>query len=89
MTISPSPNTKCLSAAFDTVDHDILINRLQKFVGLSGPVFDWFKTYLSGRDYFVSIGDHSSTNTSTNMWDSSRLHSGTCVVQSLYAATGK
>ena len=54
-----------LSAAFDTVDHDILINRLQKFVGLSGPVLDWFKTYLSGRDYFVSIGGHSSANTCT------------------------
>ena len=50
-----------LSAAFD---HDILINRLQKFDGLSGPVLDWFKTYLSSRDCFVSIGDHSSANTS-------------------------
>lgn len=53
-----------LSAAFDTVDHDILINRLQNCVGLSGSVLDWFRTYLSGRAFSVSLGEHSSANTS-------------------------
>ncbi|KAI2647989.1 putative RNA-directed DNA polymerase from transposon BS [Labeo rohita] len=47
-----------LSAAFDTVDHDILLNRLKEYTGLTGTVLNWFKTYLKGRKYFISLGDH-------------------------------
>ena len=53
-----------LSAAFDTVDHNILIDRLENWVGLTGPVLNWFRTYLTGREYFVALGDHSSKNIS-------------------------
>ena len=49
-----------LSAAFDTVDHKILIERLELWAGLSGPVLNWLRTYLSDREYFVALGDHSS-----------------------------
>uniref|UniRef100_A0A3B3DTS3 Reverse transcriptase domain-containing protein n=3 Tax=Oryzias melastigma TaxID=30732 RepID=A0A3B3DTS3_ORYME len=49
-----------LSAAFDTVDHAILLRRLENWVGLTGPVLNWFKTYLENRKYFVSIGNFTS-----------------------------
>ena len=49
-----------LSAAFDTVDHNLLIERLENWVGLSGPVLNWLRTYLTNREYFVALGDHSS-----------------------------
>uniref|UniRef100_A0A672SSK0 Reverse transcriptase domain-containing protein n=1 Tax=Sinocyclocheilus grahami TaxID=75366 RepID=A0A672SSK0_SINGR len=53
-----------LSAAFDTVDHNILLERLENLVGLSGMVIKWFRSYLEGRGYYVSIGEHKSKWTS-------------------------
>ena len=44
-----------LSAAFDTVDHCVLLRRLQTSCGISGAQLDWFKSYLSARSQCVSI----------------------------------
>lgn len=44
-----------LSAAFDTVNHKRLLNKLQKFYNISGPVLDWFESYLKNRDFSVKI----------------------------------
>lgn len=54
-----------LSAAFDTVDHKILIDRLGNWVGLSNCVLAWFQSYLSDGQFFVSLGDHVSETHST------------------------
>jgi len=37
------------SAVFDTNDHNILLNRLENYVGISGIALAWFKSYLSDR----------------------------------------
>ena len=44
-----------LTAAFDTVDHNILVSRLQHLVGISGSALDWFRSYLAGRTMCVSL----------------------------------
>ena len=45
-----------LSAAFDTIDHTILLDRLNVYYGLSELALGWFKSYLSGRTHSVKVG---------------------------------
>ena len=44
-----------LSAAFDTVDHNILLTFLEQYIGLEGAALDIFRSYLEGRTQCVSI----------------------------------
>ena len=44
------------SAAFDTIDHDTLLNSLSSWFGVSGVVLDWFKSYLSDCVQCIKIG---------------------------------
>ena len=45
-----------LSAAFDTIDHTILLDRLNVHYGISELALSWFKSYLSGRTHSVKVG---------------------------------
>jgi len=45
-----------LSAAFYTIDYNILCRRLQSSFGLEGPVFAWFRSYLHGRSQYIRRG---------------------------------
>ena len=43
-----------LSAAFDTVNHRILLKRLPT-IGIGGLALEWFRSYLSNRKSSVSV----------------------------------
>ena len=46
-----------LSVAFDTIDHSLLINRLEHDFGLKDNVLNWFKSYLEDITQSVKIND--------------------------------
>ena len=50
-----------LFAAFDTVDHHILLQRLEHSYGITGLVRQWFQSYLVGRRQFVRTGSSASS----------------------------
>ena len=52
-----------LSAAFDTIDHHLLLDRLNESFGVSGTAHSWLRSYLSKRHQSVRAGQSESPRT--------------------------
>ena len=78
-----------LSAAFDTIDHQILLTRLQHSFGISGPALSWFSSYLSNRTHAVTINSLQSEHTSyyAPLWRSPGFCTGPCAFHTLHPAS--
>jgi len=50
-----------LTGAFDSVDHDLLMLRLERSFGPRGVVHQWFSSYLSDRKFQVVCGGNTSS----------------------------
>ena len=50
-----------LSAAFDTVNHSILLHRLRNWFGPHGTSLDWLPSYLTSRSQAISIQNSTSS----------------------------
>ena len=60
----PSTCLSChISAAFDTISHTILLDRLETCFGITGSVLKWVESYLTNRSQFVKIGGSASQDT--------------------------
>ena len=46
-----------LKKAFDTVDHDILLDKLNRY-GFRGLINDWFSSYVKNRRQTTQVGHH-------------------------------
>ena len=51
-----------LSAAFDTINHKLLLKKLKDLYGINGYVLDWLKSYLSNRSFKVVVNKSSSSS---------------------------
>ena len=75
-----------LSAAFDTVDREILCEVLNRLFGIRENALEWMRSYLGPRGYRVSI--HGSKSKFTSL--KSGVAQGSClgpVLYSCYAST--
>ena len=75
-----------LSAAFDTVRHDTLLNRLKSRFGVDGKALEWFASYLADRTQRVTVNDGLaiicfSTQTRSSSTELSRACSVYCLHQ--------
>ena len=61
-----------LQKAFDTVNHSILINKLEHY-GIRGVGLDRFSRYLSNRKQYISVNGAISDYLDHNLWCSSRI----------------
>ena len=50
-----------LSAAFDTINHQLLLGKLKKHYGITGKALEWLESYLEDRKASVRIGHATST----------------------------
>ena len=51
-----------LSAAFDTIDHNILLDRLHHSFGVKSHALEWLRSYFHGRTQSVAIGQSHSAH---------------------------
>ena len=45
------------SAAFDTINHEVFLNRLAERYGITGCVLRWFTSYFQNRSQYISVNN--------------------------------
>jgi retron-type reverse transcriptase len=54
-----------IRTAFDSINHKILLNKLETQFGISNNELNWFKSYLTNREQVCTINGHTSSPKNT------------------------
>jgi len=73
-----------LSAAFDTVDHEVLFKCLDISYGVTGCALKWFQWYMCGRTQHVRLG----LTKSSIVWSSTRISPWSHLVYAVHGRSG-
>jgi hypothetical protein len=74
-----------LTAAFDTVDHEILLSRLETRFGVIGKLLDWFRSYLDERSFAVAFSGSISLPVHLTCSVPHGVGSGTLVISTVHS----
>ena len=69
-----------LAKAFDTVNHKILIGKLERYSLIQGKTFELMNSYLSNRKQIVKLEDKKSTEKKNTNGCSARNNTRTTVI---------
>ena len=71
-----------LSVAFDTVNHELLLNHLKYHFGFQGMVLQWLQSYLTGHTQKIILKNAGKTSESTPNHSNGEFHRDLYWVQS-------
>ena len=72
-----------LSKAFDTVDHNILLDKLEHY-GIRGNPLKWFKSYLQNRQQYTVVNGKKIKPSTCPIWSTTRVCIGPFIIPALH-----
>ena len=75
------------SSAFDTVRHEILLQKLEKQFRIKETALKWFQSFLENRMYQVKIRSCFSEKNKYEVWGTTRVRPWSFIVLALFSTT--